>query len=179
MANIINGRTCVIDTPGVIFTTPVRLSQAIFFPAATPYSYMAMHSWDESVTPDAEVIDVATSVTDPYITSTGAFASLGSWSFFSNYYILKITSTSSGNNIGYFQGWASDDDNFSVDSYPALTDEVNKTYSWKAWRIEEFVIKACPSDAIETQIFDFGDRWVPNLGISNMNSGDVVHLILS
>jgi hypothetical protein len=177
MSNTINGRVLNLDTIGVIKSTAFTLKKAVLFPNAAADA-ATFYSWNELVAAKSTKTAGATTVTGTNtITCVGAFTTakvaVGD--------IIKITASSTGNNIGAALVLTRSTDDAIVITGAALTNDTAATYNFSIWTPTlEFTLKANKTTATqETLISDFaGGRKFWNLVLASISASAVTELIL-
>ena len=176
MANAQTMKVWRIDTEGILYTRPVAITRVVLYPSAAGDA-ATLASWDESATKKATMANktVTTTLTTT-ITSTGNFETAE----VAVNDIIRITQTSTGKNIGYYQvGTRSSDDEIIVDSANALTNEASKVYSW--WTLTPQTVIPLLAQATEKAVeyaYD-GLLRLPNLAISGISASAVVYIYLA
>jgi hypothetical protein len=106
--------------------------------------------------------------------------------------IMKVTATSSGKNLGYWQiATNADDDTITVDlplatygQNTTLADDAAGVYSWKVWDNYNFLtikgsgMTSTAADLSLVQVDFNGGFWVPNLAMNTLSSNAVLWIYL-
>ncbi len=175
MANAQTMNPWRIDTCGVLSTGRVFARKAVIAPNAAGDA-ASLVSWDVSATKKATQTNKTVTVTSSKtITSTAsdfeaAEVTAGD--------IIKITNSSSGNNLGTFIVDArGGDDNITIETGNTLTDEATKVYSWWTLTPQTTINLLSPgTEKIEFEL-DFGSGiWLPNLALQSISTSAVVYL---
>ena len=191
MSNVISGNPFYIDTEGIISTVPLRIKSIVMKPNATGDAATFTY-WVES---DSAITNgTKTAATTTVTAATGTFASTGNFptANVNPNQILKVTHTSSANNIGYWQIATNADNNtITVDipaavyglQIPTLTNDTSKAYHWVIRDPREFAIIRGSGLAGDTSILqmDFGNTgvWVPNLAMHTLSTSAVLYVYLA
>jgi len=174
MANDLTINPVIVNTCGVLWTTPVRIQKATLVLSAEADTAVFV-SWDASKTKHATQTNKTTTVTSSKTaTSTGNFeaaeVTAGD--------IIKITNSSTGNNLGTFIVDSRDsDDAITIETGNTLTDEANKVYSW--WTLTPsvcFTLKAPETEKMIVSLDWPEGTWFPNLALQSLSTSAVVYL---
>jgi hypothetical protein len=165
-----------IDTCGVLSAGHVVVKKATIIPNAAGDAAVLV-TWDTSATKKATQTNKTVTVTSSKtITSTAsdfeaAEVTAGD--------IIKITNSSSGNNLGTFIVDArGGDDNITIETGNTLTDEATKVYSWTTQTPQTAIHLLSPGTEKIAWELDFGPAGLhlPNLALQSISSSAVVYL---
>lgn len=174
MANDLTVNPWIVNTCGVLSTTPVRLQKATLVLNAEADTAVFV-TWDPGATKKATMTNQAVTVTSTTtIASTGNFetgeVAVGD--------IIKITNSSTGNNLttGVISA-RSDDNTVVLMDGNALTNEADKTYSW--WTLTPqvaFTLKAPETEKMIISLDWPQGIWLPNLALQSLSTSAVCYL---
>lgn len=192
MANIIKVNPFYIATEGIISAVPLCITKIILKPAATGDA-ATFTTWVES----DSTITTYGDLRGKTLTVTAATGTFVCNTFFEQDsinvdQIMKVTKTSSGKNLGYWQIKSNDDDNTITVDLPLATygqstilaDDVAGVYSWKVWDNYNFLtikgsgMTSTAADLSLVQVDFHGGFWVPNLAMNTLSSNAVLWIYL-
>lgn len=182
MANVLNQRTIILDTEGIISTTPIWVRKVIIHPNSAGDS-ATFQFWHESDTATSSKPHKSISVT----ASTNTFSSTGNFptATINPSQIFKVTYSSSGNNAYTYQIATNADDNtITTDAtnsiHGTVVDDATKVYSWKVWTPYTAFKIISPGTEVIDWALDFGDkgRWFPNLSMAELSASATFELFV-
>ena len=190
MANVVNGNPLVIDTEGIISTVPLTIQSILLKPnsAGDSATFTYWLESDSTVTTYGDLVGKTVTVT----AATGTFESTANFEEdnININQILKVYSTSSAKNKGYWQiASNADDDTITVDlpaavygKFTTLENDTSGTYSWKVWDPRVFAVIRNSGISGDTSLahLKFGDRgiFVPNLAMHTLSTSAVLYIFL-
>jgi hypothetical protein len=192
MANITSGNPIIVDTEGIISTVPLRIQSILLKPNATgdAATFTYWLESDNTVTTHGDMKAKTVTVT----ASSGTFSSTANFETdnINVNQIVKVYSTSSAKNIGYWQIATNADDNTITVDLPAavyggkvatLENDTSGTYSWKVWDSRFFTIIRGSGIAGDTSLAhlplgDYTGFFVPNLAMHTLSTSAVLYIYL-
>ncbi len=166
MANILTNLTYILDTDVVISKKSIWISKVILYPGGAGKTAI-FRSWSED-TAHGTVTNgtVVTIATNNVITSVGNFTA----ALITAGDVIKITASSTGNNIGTFLVKSRDSDDAITCDGSLLTNEAGAcTYSWSTYTPYTVFQLISAGTETATEELDFGEREFDNLIMDGFN----------
>ncbi len=180
MANSTVGNPWVIDTAGVITTSPVKISKMVLIPNAAGDA-AEFYYWYPDTTNSTYINDTVTAASTTVasasqIQSTGNFTATD----VAAKDIIKITWTSTGNNLVSRLVASRDTDNQITVAPADLSNESGKTYSWTVYNGYPAAYLLAPATEKMLDEKDFGDGfWFPALALTSISASAKVHIYIA
>ena len=185
MANTYNGNTLILDSVDVISQAPLWIQKIVLIPNAGGDA-ATFKTWGPNGTPELHVGGASCTVTSTnQIESTGNFATAS----VDPGDIIEIYKSSTGNNDGPRNSWIKDgvylinanaDNNTITVQGTPLTNEANKTYSYRIWTPTEAIYILTPGTEVMAEVMDFSPAIrVNNLVLSALSSSAKVYVYLA
>jgi len=172
MANDLTENPLILDSDGIISTTPISIRWARLLPNALSNA-ATLKSWDESDVRSEEEQATVTVTGANNLACTGKFTTadvvVGD--------VIEITNSNTGNNVGtYLVKTRTDDNNIIIDD-GGLTNEAGKLYNFKIYKgITKFPFLVSGDSLLPDDFFPAQPMNLANLSLDGIVSGAVLYV---